>query len=49
MDLSRAVNGTYTSSSPYTLLTVFVCLPETTLHKIQLLITAFSKVIAILG
>lgn len=38
MDLCRVPNGTYTFDSPYILLTVFLCLPETTLHQIQLLI-----------
>lgn len=43
MDLCRVLIGTYTFDSPYILLTVLLCLPETTLHQIQLLINTLIK------
>lgn len=49
MDLYRVLYDTYTFDSPCILLTVFLCLPETTLHQIRLLINSLVKIIPILG
>lgn len=43
MDVCRVINGTCIFDSPYILITVFLCLPETTLHQIQLLISPLIK------
>lgn len=43
MDLCRVLNDTYTFDSLYILLTVLLCLPETTLHQIQLLVNPLIK------
>jgi len=47
VDVSRIVSGTYKSNPPYILLIIFLCLPETILYQMWLLITALLKMISI--
>lgn len=43
INLPRVLYDTYAFDSPYILLTVFLCLPETTLHQIWVLINSLIK------